>query len=266
MKAIIRWTLWDRRWFIFWWSLGIAGFMVINLAFYPTFRAQAAQLNQFLSHLSPATKSLIAGTGSFSTPEDFLSGRVYYLMLPLLLIILSINIGSSLIAKEENNGTLELLLARPISRVKLLLAKGIAGTVILSIVSIVALVAALVVRYFVHIGVSVLNVEVATLFAAIMGLLFGSLAFMISTIGHTARAASVGAAAFIALGSYLIVSLSSVVDWLRIPSKVLPNNYYRPNDILYGNYGWHNGVALLMVSIILAIISWRSFSNRDIGI
>ena len=75
MGPIIKWNLWQRRWFIFWWAFGISAFMVISLIFYPIFRDQAAQINQAISHLPAAAKSLFTDTGSFSTPEDFLSGR-----------------------------------------------------------------------------------------------------------------------------------------------------------------------------------------------
>ncbi|MBI2368924.1 MAG: MFS transporter [Deltaproteobacteria bacterium] len=50
-------------------------------------------------------------------------------MLPLLLSVLTIGLGSRLLAKEESEGTLELLLARPVSRAKLLAAKAMAGLV-----------------------------------------------------------------------------------------------------------------------------------------
>ncbi|HSX18319.1 MAG TPA: ABC transporter permease subunit [Candidatus Saccharimonadales bacterium] len=265
MIPVIKWTLWQRRWFIFWWTFGIAAFMVISLAFYPTFRDQAAQFNQVLAHLSTTAKALFTDTGSFSTPEDFLSGRVFYLMLPLLLSIMSVIVGSSIIAKEEESGTLELLLARPLSRARLIVAKAIAAIIILTSVAIAALVTALLVGHLVHLGVSVINIEVATLFAAILSLLFGAVAFMISSIGRSARAAGAGIAAFIALGSYIIVSLSSVVSWLRWPSKVLPHNYYHPSEILYGNYSWHNAVGLLLATLILGVFAWRVFDRRDLG-
>lgn len=267
MIPIIRWTLWERRWFMLWWAVGISAFMIINLVFYPTFRDQAAQLNEALSHLPPAAKSLFAGSGSFSisTPEDFLSGRVFYLMLPLLLSILSIIVGSSLISKEENSGTLELLISRPVSRGRLIAAKALAGVTILAVISLAALIATLVVGQLVDINVSVVNIEVATLAAAILSLVFGSIAFAITTLGHSARAASAGAAAFVALASYIIVSLAAVVGWLEWPSKVLPHNYYRPSDILYGNYGWRNTLGLLIISLILGIVAWWAFRRRDIA-
>lgn len=265
MKSIIRWTLWERRWSIFWWAFGVAAFMVISLAFYPTFREQAAQLNHFLSGLSPAARSLFAGSGSFSTPEDFLNARAYYLMLPLLLALMAIMQGSSLIAKEENSGTIEHLLARPISRGRLLAAKAIAGVIALVIVGLAALFAALIIGQLVNIEVSVINIEVATLFTIILALLFGAIAFTITTVGYGARVAGAGIAAFIAIGSYIIVSLASVVEWLQIPAKVLPHNYYRSSDILYGDFGWQNAIGLLAASLVLGVICWWAFRRRDIG-
>lgn len=266
MIAIVFWTLWERRWFIFWWAVGATAFMVLSLIFYPTFRDQAAQFNEVISRLPETARSLFAGTSGLATAEDFLSARVFYLMLPLILSILSIIVGSSLIAKEETSGTLELLLARPVSRSRLLLAKAVAGAIILAVIALVSLIVALVVGQLVNIEVAIINIEVAVLAAAVLALLFGAIAFLITAVGRWARTAAAGAAAFLALGSYIIVSLSSTVEWLRYPAKILPHNYYRPNEILYGHFGWQNIVGILAVCLVLFGIAWQSFKHRDIGV
>jgi hypothetical protein len=43
MMPIIKWTLWQRRWSAFWWSLGVSAFIFINMIFYTTLRDQAAE-------------------------------------------------------------------------------------------------------------------------------------------------------------------------------------------------------------------------------
>src|SRR3970040_767608 len=114
MRAIARWTIRQRRWSMLIWCVGVTAFIALNLLLYPTVRDQAAQLNQVLENLPQASRSLFSDSAYLLSPTGYLSTRVYYLLLPLLLSVLAIGLGSSLLAKEENEGTIELLLSRPL--------------------------------------------------------------------------------------------------------------------------------------------------------
>ena len=265
MRAILSWTIWQRRFSWLWWTLGVCSFIVLSISFYASFKGQAQQLNDVLNNLPQTARSFFTDNSDFLSPEGFLSARLYYLMLPLLLGVLAIGLGGGLISREEESGTLELLLARPISRTKLLIAKGVAGLIILSGVCLAALITTLIVSRLVGIEVGVSNIMAATLYSALLALVFGTVAFTISAIGRGAHFASVGFASLIGLGSYLMSSLAGTVHWLVWPAKLLPYNYYRPSETLIGNYHWHNAAILLSVIIILGLISWASFRGRDIG-
>lgn len=263
MFTIYKWTIWQRRWSIFWWSVGVVALVVITLVFYPAFKDQA-DLNKQLENLPQAAKSLISDTGDFFSPQGYLSSQLYYLTLPLILSILSMGLGSSLIAKEEDGGTIELLLSRPVSRGKVLLGKAAAGVVILIIVSVLALISAVVMCKLVSIDVSLAGVVMATFMALVLALLFGAVAFMVTTIGR-ARIASIGIAVLIAFGGYIVSSLAEVVGWLKWPARFLPYHYYQPGAALNGNYYWRNVIFLLIVTVILGFISWSAFRRRDLN-
>src|SRR3989344_3118875 len=137
MRPVIRWSLWQRRWSVFWWALGITAFILINMVFYPTFRDQASELEKTFSQLSEGTKALFSDTGEFFSPVGYLSSQIFYLMMPMLLGILAIGAGASLIGKEEREGTIELILSRPVPRGRLLASKAIAGILILLAVGLI---------------------------------------------------------------------------------------------------------------------------------
>lgn len=265
MKPIIRWTLWQRRWFTIWWSLGVAAFVVLSLSFYASFRDQAAQFNEVLNRLPATARSLFSDNNDFLSPQGFLSARVYYLMLPLILGVLAVGLGSKLIAKEEESTTLELLLARPVSRAKLLLAKAVSGLIILFAVSLVGLVATIVVCQLVKLKIPLESLSVATAACFLLVLSFGALAFAMSAIGGWAKTAATGLTALIALGGYIVVSLAVAVDWLKWPAKLFPYHYYRPSEILYGVYNWWNLAVFGGLIIIFGILAWKGFKERDLN-
>ncbi|MEK7095962.1 MAG: ABC transporter permease subunit [Patescibacteria group bacterium] len=265
MIAVIKWTLWQRRWSTLWWAIGIAAFIFLSLSFYASFRDQAAQLNQVLDRLPAAARSLFTGNADFLSPQGFLSARVYYLMLPLLLSFLAIGLGSSLISREEETGTLELLLARPISRTRLLAAKALAGLIITVTVSLTSLVSTLVICKLVKLEIPLGGIVVTTLTCTVLALVFGALAFAMSALGRSARLASVGLSVIVALGGYIISSLAGAVKWLEWPAKFFPYHYYRPTETLAGVYVWRDSLLLLGVTAILLIIAWQGFSKRDLN-
>lgn len=265
MRPIFKWTIRQRKWSIVWWCVGIFAFIFINLIFYPTFKSQASQFNKTFEQLPQAARQLFSDTGDFFSPVGYLSSQVFYLMLPLLLGFLAISLGSSLVGREEREGTLEMLLARPVSRARLILSKAEAGLAILACVGLVSTAVIAVMCRLVGIDVKLLGVIEAGIVVTLLAATFGAVAFMVTMLGRGARAASVGVATFVALGGYILVSLTGTVTWLRWPAKIFPFNYYHASDLLGGTYNWAN---LLYFAALIAgcgVVSWVAFRRRDLS-
>ncbi len=263
MIPIIKWELWQRRWSIFWWSLGIAGINIITLSFYPAFRDQSASLNQVLSQIPKSALSLLSDSTDFLSPEGFLSSKIFYIFLPLLFAIFAISLGSSLIGREEKEGTIELLLSRPISRTKLLISKGLGGLFAYAAVGLVAIASIAGFSAIIHVDVPASNMALATTVAFLLGLTFGALAFFVTMFGR-ARSASIGVASLYGLGGYLIASFITTVDWLKYPAKLFPFDYYKPSEVLRGTYNYNNLIFIVGVTLVCAIASLIVFRKRDI--
>ena len=265
MRPVIKWTFWQRRWSTVWWAIGITAFIFVNMIFYPTIRDQAQELEKSFSQLSDSTVALFSDTGDFFSPVGYLSGQIFYLMLPLLLGALAIAAGSSLIGREEREGTLELLLARPISRSRLVIAKATIGLVIVLIIGLVASVTTVAMAKLVELAVPLDNIMLASLASALLAISFGAVAFMVTMLGRSARTASVGVAGLFAIAGYLLSSLAGSVEWLKWPAKLFPFDYYHPAEILQDTYNWKNMLFILGVIVLCGIISWAAFRRRDIG-
>lgn len=265
MIPIIKMNLRARRWSLFWWIIGLTAFVSLELSVYSSVKSQAAQLNQALAHLPGSVKSLFGANTDLFSPVGYLNSRLYYLLLPLLLSILAIGLGSSLIAREESEGTIELLLSRPLSRAKFVLSKALSGLLVLGIISIVSAIVIIVAVKLVHLDVPLLSAAFATLMAALVAALFGAIAFFVSSVDARGRAASIGVAALFGLGSYVIASLEADVHWLKWPAKILPYHYYNPTAILEGNYTWLVAAWHAAMILVLGILSWLAFIRRDIG-
>ncbi len=265
MKPVIRWTMWQRRWFSIWWSIGVSAFVALEISFYPSFKNQAAQLNQTFGQFPGAVKSLIGDTGNYFSPENYLNSRVFYLVVPILFAILLIGLGGSLLARDEQDGTLELLLSRPISRGRLMLEKALAGLLISLIVAAVGLIICLGLSRAVGLPNSVAAISAAMLESYLLCLVFGSFAFMLTAIGRAARGAAIGVTTSLFFASYVLTGLAGTVSWLLWPAKLLPYYYFKPQQMLSGHFAWSTLAGYAVASIIFGFIAWRGFARRDIG-
>lgn len=263
MLSILKWTLWQRRWSIFWWVLGIIALVVMTLAFYPTVHNQAAELNKSFGSLNSSTVALFGGTDFFS-PVGYLNSQLLYLMLPLLLIILGVGLGSSLIGREEANGTIHMLLARRITRTRLLVAKALAGACILLIAGLAGTIATITMAKVVNVDVPPVNIMAACFSCYLLVLTFSAAAFLLAATGR-GRVAALGITIVYALGGYILSSLAGSVHWLRSVSIIFPYHYYDSADILGGTFHWSSIAFFVTFTGSCGILAWLSFRKRDLG-
>jgi len=262
MMSIVKWTIWQRRWSMLWWSIGIVSLVVLTLAFYPTIHNEAAQLYKSFGGLSNSTLALFGGTDFFS-PVGYLNSQLVYLMFPLLLAILGIGLGSSLIGREESEGTIELLLARPVSRTKMLNAKILAGGLIILVVTAIGSAAIILMAKAVNLGIPLGYIAAACFACFMLILTFSSLAFLLAATGR-GRGAALGISVVYALGGYIIGSLATSVHWLKTPSLIFPYHYYQTADILRGTFNWSSIIFFAVFTIVCVLLAWLSFRRRDV--
>jgi ABC-2 type transport system permease protein len=263
MKAIVRWTIWQRRWSILWWCIGVVTLVTLTLAFYPSIKTQAATLNKSFGSLSSGTLNLFGGTDFFS-PLGYLNSQLLYFTVPLILAILAIGLGTSLVGREESSGTLEGLLARPVSRGKILAAKAIAGLLIVLIVTFVTSVTIGGLCKLVHLEVPLANIAVACLACYLLILTFGASAFLLTATGR-GRVAALGIAVAYGMGGYVVSSLAPNVHWLKGPSLIFPYHYYRTADILKGTFVWSSIAFFVLFILGCGVVAWMVFRRRDLA-
>jgi ABC-2 type transport system permease protein len=264
MIPIFMWTLWRRRWSIFWWSLGVAVYMALVIAVYPSFRNQSAALNNSINQIPQSVKSLISDTDNLFSPIGYLSSNAYYLMMPIIFGVLGIGLGSSLLAKDEQEHTLELILSRPVSRGAVLAGRAFAGLAIILAVAATTSVATILFAWFAKLGISDLNLVETTGMAALLTLIFASLVFAMTAFGKSARIMSTGLPTLLLIASYLFTSLSGTVDWLKWPSRLLPYHYYHPAQILSGDASWREALGMTIAILFFGALSYIGFRRRDI--
>ena len=105
-----------RRGFV-WWAVGLVGYVAMIVSVYPTIRDNP-ELNKLVESYPEALKAFIAFGGQldFTSAAGYLGSELFSFMFPALFLVASVGNGAGSIAGEEERGTLDLLLAEPLSR------------------------------------------------------------------------------------------------------------------------------------------------------
>jgi ABC-2 type transport system permease protein len=264
MWAIVRTELQRRRLYLLWWSIGIIALLAFTVLAYGSVRDQAAELNKAFGSLSSSISSFV-GTGDMFSPVGYLNSQLYFITLPILFILLSVTLAGSLLNKEENNRTLELLLARPISRTHVLIAKAISGCVVMALLGVVSALTIIVCGWAVHLDIPIGYLLLTTAAMVVFSGAFGALAFMLYAASNTTRRLAVVGAILFSFGGYILSSIAGLVHGLVWIAKLFPYHYYDPGAMLTGRLSLSLVAyigAIYVISLVIAVVGFR---RRDIG-
>lgn len=262
--AVIKAELRTRRFYLLWWSLGLIALIALTVLAYGAVKDQSGQLNKAFGNLSSSISSFV-GTNDMFSPIGYLNSQLYYITLPILFIILGITLSGSLINKEEQHHTLELLLARPVGRSRLILAKALAGVVVITILGVVTAAVIILCSLSVHLGVPSGHLALATLWMILFSGAFGAISFMLYAASSMTRRAAAAVAILISFGGYILASLSGLVHQLTWPAKIFPYHYYNPGAILTGKISHGLVIYLAIIYFVSIAVALIGFYRRDIG-
>jgi ABC-2 type transport system permease protein len=261
LRSVFAKTIHDRRHGLLWWSVGIGALTIATMSVWPSVRDEYQKLVQNYPEALLAFFGI--EKGGLGTAAGYLQAELFSLMLPLMLIGYMIAAGSAATAGEQDAGTLEFLLAQPVSRRRVLLEKYVGLCAALAVIS-VAFVAVLVVttRAF-QLHVSVPNLIAATASAYMLALLFGAVTLLAGCVtGHRALAA--GVASGVAAATYLLSSLATLVTGLKHFRPISPFWWYSGNAPLQHGLEPLHVVLLLTTTAVCVLAAVVVFDRRDL--
>lgn len=141
MFNIIRTTLRDKFKFLLTITLSVAAFQEMYIALFPEIQKQSDQLNQLLKAYPESFMKAFgidSATSMFNTIENYLSTEMFTFFWPILMIVAAVSLAGYAIANDIDKGTIEMVLAQPISRIKLFLSRYLAGAFGLTVFSVVS--------------------------------------------------------------------------------------------------------------------------------
>jgi len=249
------------------WVLVIAALNVLVLAIYPSFAEDSAQL-QDLMEAYPEQFSKIFGLDrlNLADPLGFYSTEVYFMVLLFGSIFAAI-LGAGILAKEEDEKTIEFLLARPVTRNRILTDKVltyvayiVGFNVIVSLISYAAFTVFITQAYSSR---ALLLLMVAPVFVHLTFASLGFLAALFFTRRRSVYSVTIG----LVVGLYfvgVIAVLTEGLDWLKWLS---PFQYVDAADIVLSeSISGLNILILLAVNVAAVAATYALYRRRDITV
>lgn len=254
----------DRRRSAFFWTLGTALVGVMVAAFYPAVKDLTKEYTGSGENTLNAIAGVSAGT-DLSAPPGYLWSQFYSNVLPWIAAAFGVSLGAAVVAGDEDEGTLEYLLAFPVTRTQAASARFLALETLMFILIAVtgAVMAAMLPVMGLTDGITVSNFIAANVGAFCLALFYGGFAFMIGAAGG-GRGLTLGLGGGLAVGGYLLYTLAAASGKLQeVMNFSIWNNYINSQPLIEG-WTFELIAPPLIVAALFFVAGWQWFLRRDI--
>ncbi|HHC07188.1 MAG TPA: hypothetical protein ENK55_00510 [Actinobacteria bacterium] len=269
LGRIWSWALWRRRRALLWWIVALAAFTTLLLAVYPSLDDLGG--DELAGLVAAYPKEILAVFG-VTDPESvlegpgFVSSRIHSSVGLAALLVLGIGFGARAIAGEERLGTLDLLLAQPVGRARVVVEEAAALVAVVTLVVTVGVVVPMLVGGpAVGLGVTAEGMVAGNLGMILLVSLYGTLALAVGAWTGR-RGMAIGVATVAAVAAHLVNGFGAFVDWLEPLRPWSPFSWYAgPKNPLSQVLGWQQP-ALAATGLLLVALAVVGFRRRDVGV
>lgn len=242
----------------------IAGVVLLYVAMIvgPMYNALSDVLVDFSQAIPEALRAMI-GHADMGTPEGWLVTEVFSITVPATLIAVAVVIGGRALAGEEEDRTMDLLLANPVPRSRVVLEKAAALAIVVLVLGIANALGVWFGSLIGGLGVSPANIFATSMLGAVLGIFFGYVALAISA-GVGSRRIAALATAGLALVAYFANAFLPASAGLKGWARVSPFYYYTVDNPLAEGLRWGNLGVLVLLSVVALGIALPLFQRRDV--
>jgi len=262
MWAVFKSAIKDHRILLLVYSLSAVLLLWMYIALFPQFSTVKTDFIQSMPQ--GLLKAFNFDPNSFITIQGFLATEQFSLVWPMLMIALTLGYAGFALAGEIEKGTIEFLLSKPISRVKLFLSRYLAGLIMLIVFTAISILAAIPFCKAYDISFTASHFYTMTILCLMFASAVYSLAMMFSSI-FSDKGKVFFATATILIAMYVINIVSSLRDSLSNLKYFSFFYYYSPPKALQYNQIDHwSYLVFLGIFVASTLIGLLIFIRRDI--
>jgi len=254
----------DRRRSLAVWAASLAAYAAFIVSFFPSIR-DSPSFATALEDYPDALKELFGGEAGFdlTSGPGFIGAELYYLALPILLAVVAIGYGASLGAEQES-GLIDLVLANPLSRRRVVAERALAIVVAVTLLAAVVTAVVAVGDELVGLEIGISALLAAATANVVLAVLHGLVALTAAAVTGK-RTPAVGTATGVFALGYLLYVAAGFVDWLE-PGRVL-SPYWHATASSPLATGWSLGdlTVLVAASAAVFVAAVFAFDRKDLA-
>ncbi len=248
------------------WCIAMIFVVISGMAKFSAMGTSGGATNQLLNQMPVSLKALL-GLGTFDLSKVSGYYGILFVYILLMATIHAGTLGANIISKEERDKTTEFLLAKPVSRNRIITDKLLASLVNIVILNVVTLVSSLlVVKSFntlesVNKGILMLMIEMF-----ILQILFFSIGTAISAIIKKSKSATNYVTSLLVV-TYLLSVIININNKLFNLKFLTPFKYFDTSQLLYGK--GFNAAFLILSTLIIVIglsLTYVFYKKRDLNV
>ena len=259
-------TLKDRRTLLIIYCVASIALLWMYIGLFPSIKEQSANLEALVkSYPEALLKAFNFDIHSLTTIEGFLSGEQFSFVWPLMVIFMMVGYAGSSIAGEIERGTIEILLAQPISRLKLFFGRYFAGLVMLVLFVILSILPAMPIIFAYNLTFKTENFMTMSILGFLFGLAIYSLAMMLTNIFSDR-----GKVFFVSGGFLVLMYVLNIVSTLKenlSDLKYFSFFYYfnQSKALVYNQIDHWAYLVFIGTAVALTVLGAIWFMRRDIA-
>ena len=260
LRTITTKILYEKRWMLLFWSAGLFFTTWLTLLFYPMF--SQGGLAEALQKLPPQLQALV-GSEALKSVGGYIDNEILAMRLPLMTIIMSIALFVGLTAGNEERGTLQTLLALPVSRGRVMAETFLAGCIILAIACASVWLGLVLALANIHESYSLMRLVAATANLWFVTVAFGGLAFAVGAVTGR-KGLTIGIASVVAFGSFFFSTFSETVSGLKGFGSATLFHYYTSSNVAVRGIDWTDLGVMALAILAAFAVGIVGFNRRDL--
>lgn len=243
------------------------GLLWMYIALFPSIQKQSASFNELMKNYPEALmKAFGLESLNFASVENYLAMEQFSIIWPIMVIFLVVSLAGGAIAGEIEKGTAEIMLSKPVSRLKIFFGKYLAGIFTIAIFIVCSIFAVMPLAELHNIDYIFKNYVTLAIVSFLFGLAIFSLAMLFSAIFSEKSKVYMTAGGILIL-MYVLNIIASLKDNLKNLKYLSFFHYYDPDQALIKNIINNTGVLVFVIVIVVCtVLAVVWFKKRDVTV
>ena len=260
LDPLFKKSLTDLRGQVLGWGIGMGFMLALTVALYPSISVAYADV---LDQMPEGLMAFLGDDIAFDRLEGYISVE-FFSYAPVVVAIFAILAGTSSLTGEVTEGTMDLLLAQPLSRVRAATMK--LAALVSANVAMLAIMAVGLWVPLAFIDVDAAHLRIVNAFVLLIPFMV-AVAFASSLLAQLlgSRMFAGTMVAVVLVASYILEALGNLNSTIDAGRPLYVTAYYQGRQALVSEIEWNYLIPLVLAVPVLAAITVAVFDRRDIG-